>query len=121
MKKTITKIATTAILLSAPVMAMATADCDVGCVGENVSKGGSGVLSAIYVGLLIIGLLMAASGVMGLIQGRQSQEGKGTQWAKIAGGSVVAGIFGLILAVNSQFFGNAEEVREARTLIESAT
>ncbi|WP_018983984.1 hypothetical protein [Salinimonas chungwhensis] len=118
--KTIKRVTSSALLMMITTVAQASNDCDIGCMGENASKGGMGVWGAIQVVLLIIGVLIIAAGVMGLIQGRNGQESSGTHWKKIGGGGLLASTFGIMLAINSQFFGSTEEVKQTKTLIEQS-
>ncbi|MBD3587579.1 MULTISPECIES: hypothetical protein [Salinimonas] len=118
--KTMKRVTSSVLLFMFTTVAQANNDCDIGCMGDNASAGGLGVWKAIQIALLIIGILTAAAGIIGLVQGRNGQESSGSHWRKIGGGGLLAGTFGIILAVNSQFFGSSEEVRQTKTLIEQS-
>ena len=85
----------------------------IGTGADNLASGGNSILNMILVFLAIVGVLFVASGIMGLMQGRNGGGGEsnGTHWGKIGGGGALA----------SQFFGDSNEFEQTRTLIQGGS
>ncbi|PTT96199.1 hypothetical protein DBR45_45065 [Pseudomonas sp. HMWF031] len=92
----------------------------IGTGADNLAGGGNSVLNMLLTFLAIVGVLFVASGIIGLMQGRNGGGGEsnGTHWGKIGGGAALASIMVVILMVTNQVFGDANEYEQTRTLIQ---
>ncbi len=95
----------------------------IGTGADNLASGGNSILNMILVFLAIVGVLFVASGIMGLMQGRNGGGGEsnGTHWGKIGGGGALASIMVVILMVTNQFFGDSNEFEQTPTLIQGGS